>query len=47
MPVKRGVAEIHVNRTLKLDCAEKHDEPDPGVEPCDIPAEEPANERPF
>ncbi len=47
VPVKHRVAEIHVSRILKLDRAEKQDEPAPEVEPSEIPADEPANEQPF
>lgn len=34
-------AEIHVNRILKLDRAEKQDEPAPEVDPSKLPADEP------
>ena len=40
--VKHRVAEIHVNRILKLDRAEKQDEPAPEVDPSELPADEPA-----
>ena len=40
-PVKHRVAEIHVNRILKRDRAEKQDEPAPGVDPSELPADEP------
>jgi hypothetical protein len=36
-----GIAEIHVNRILKLDRAEKQDEPAPEVDPSELPADEP------
>jgi hypothetical protein len=35
------VAEIHVNRILKLDRAEKQDEPAHEVDPSKLPADEP------
>jgi hypothetical protein len=38
---KHRVAEIHVNRILKLDRAEKQDEPAPEVDPSELPADEP------
>ena len=41
-PIKHRVAEIHVNRILKLDRAEKQDEPAPEVDPSELPADEPA-----
>ena len=41
-PVKRRVAEIHANRILKLDRAEKQEEPAPEVDPSEPPADEPA-----
>src|SRR5215471_5910015 len=40
-PVKHRVAEIHINRILKLDRAEKQDEPAPEVDPSELPADEP------
>jgi len=40
-PVKHRVAEIHVNRILKLDRAEKQDEPAPEVDPSELPADQP------
>ena len=40
-PVKHRVADIHVNRILKLDRAEKLDEPAPEVDPFELPADEP------
>ena len=40
-PVKRRVAEIHVNRILKLDRAEKQDEPASEIDPSELPADEP------
>ena len=40
-PVKHRVAEIHVNRILKLDRAEKQDEPAPEVDPSELPVEDP------
>jgi len=39
--VKHRVAKIHVNRILKLDRAEKQDEPAPEVDPSELPADEP------
>ncbi len=36
------VAEIHVNRILKLDRTEKQEEPAPEVDPSELPADEPA-----
>ena len=39
-PIKHRVAEIHVNRILKLDRAEKQDEPAPEVDPSELPADE-------
>ena len=39
--IKHRVAEIHVNRILKLDRAEKQDEPAPEVDPSELPADEP------
>ena len=41
--VKHRVAEIHVNRILKLDRAEKQDEPAPEVDPSELPADEPTS----
>ena len=38
-PVKHRVTEIHVNRILKLDRAEKQDEPAPEVGPSEPPAD--------
>ena len=40
-PIKHRVAEIHINRILKLDRAEKQDEPAPEVDPSELPADEP------
>ena len=40
-PVKHRVAEIHISRILKLDRAEKQDEPAPEVDPSELPADEP------
>ena len=40
-PVKHRVAEIHANRILKLDRAEKQDEPVPEVDPSELPADQP------
>ena len=40
-PVKHRVAEIHANRILKLDRAEKQDEPAPEVDPSELPADKP------
>ncbi len=40
-PVKHRLAEIHVNRILKLDRAEKQEEPAPEVDPSELPADEP------
>jgi single-strand DNA-binding protein len=40
-PVKHRLAEVHVNRILKLDRAEKQDEPAPEVDPSELPADEP------
>jgi single-strand DNA-binding protein len=42
-PVKHRVAEIHVNRLLKLDRAEKQDEPAPEVDPSELPADQPTS----
>jgi len=39
--VKHRVAEIHLNRILKLDRAEKQDEPAPEVDPSELPADKP------
>jgi len=39
--VKHRVAEIHLNRILKLDRAEKQDEPAPEVDPSEPPADKP------
>jgi len=39
--IKHRVAEIHINRLLKLDRAEKQDEPAPEVDSSELPAEEP------
>ena len=40
-PVKHRVPEIHANRILKLDRAEKQDEPVPEVDPSELPADQP------
>ena len=40
--VKHRVAEIHINRILKLDRAEKQHEPAPEVDPSELPADESA-----
>jgi len=40
-PVKHRVAEIHINRILKLARAEKQDEPAAEVDPSELPADEP------
>jgi len=40
-PIKHRVTEIHLNRILKLDRAEKPDEPAPEVDPSEPPADEP------
>ena len=40
-PVQHRVAEIHISRILKLDRAEKQDEPAPEVDPSELPADEP------
>ena len=40
-PVKHRVAEIYINRMLKLDRAEKQDEPAPEVDPSELPADKP------
>ena len=37
--IKHRVAEIHINRLLKLDRAEKQDEPAPEVDPSELPAD--------
>jgi single-stranded DNA-binding protein len=42
-PVKHRVAEIHINRILKLDRAEKQDELAPEVDPSELPADEPTS----
>ena len=39
--VKRRVAEIHTSRILKLDRAEKQEEPAPEVDPSELPADQP------
>ncbi|HTG59799.1 MAG TPA: hypothetical protein VMG63_10375, partial [Terriglobia bacterium] len=39
--VKHRVAEIHISRILKLDRAEKQDEPAPEVDPSELPVEDP------
>jgi hypothetical protein len=39
--VKHRVAEIHISRILKLDRAEKQDEPAPEVDPSELPADQP------
>ena len=41
VPVKHRAAEIHVNRLLKLDRAEKQNEPAPEVDPSEFPADQP------
>lgn len=41
-PITRRLAEIHVNRILKLDRAAKQDEPAPEGDSAELPAEEPA-----
>jgi len=40
-PSSIGVAEIYINRMLKLDRAEKQDEPAPEVDPSELPVEDP------
>ena len=40
-PSSIGVAEIYINRMLKLDRAEKQDEPAPEVDPSELSADEP------
>jgi single-stranded DNA-binding protein len=45
-PIKHRVAEIHLNRILKLDRAEKQDEPGPEVDPSELPADEPTAQGP-
>jgi single-strand DNA-binding protein len=40
VPTKRRLAEIHVNRILKLDRTAKQDEPAPEEESSDFPVEE-------
>ena len=41
-PITRRLAEIHVNRILKLDRAAKQDEPAPEGGPEEFPVEQPA-----
>jgi len=41
--IKHRVAEIHLNRILKLDRAEKQDEPAREVDPSELPADEPTS----
>ena len=38
--IKHRVAEIHLNRILKLDRAEKQEEPAPEVDPSELPTDE-------
>jgi single-strand DNA-binding protein len=42
IPIKRRLAEIHVNRILKLDRTAKQDEPAPEIDSADFAAEQPA-----